>query len=141
MSDPNTTTPLLPRSANEPQPQPQTDSHVRSQRPVCPRPREARQIDLIAQPITLRVCHSPWKPISQHVLAVLRLLLSGYLISVFGVSLKYKLDQKDDHTGWRIPFQFSTVSFVLLTLYHLQATVSPSFLFPLLPEAPPEGLG
>lgn len=87
----------------------------------------------MVQPITLRVCHSPWRLISQHVLACLRLLLSGYLISVFGISLKYKLDQKDDHTGWRIPFQFSTVSFVLLTLYHLQATVG-SILPP--PSAP-----
>lgn len=98
-------------------------------------------IDVFVQPITLRVCHSPWRPISQHVLAVFRLLLSGYLVSVLGVSLKYKLEQVDSHTGWRIPFQFSTVSFVLLTLYHLQATVSPVSLSSMSCPATPANVG
>ena len=41
-----------------------------------------------------------------------------------GISLKYKLGQEDDHTRWRIPFQFSSVSFILLLLYNLLVTVS-----------------
>ena len=38
--------------------------------------------------------------------------------------LHYKLhDKPDEHTGWHILFQFSTVSFFLLWLYHLIAFV------------------
>ncbi|KAI1841110.1 hypothetical protein JX266_012703 [Neoarthrinium moseri] len=91
------TTPLMPRPANAPQ----TDSH----------------------PIYLRACHSPWRIINQKALAVIRLVMTGYLMAVAGVSMKYKLENEDGHTRWRIPFQFSTVSFVLLLAYNLQVTV------------------
>ncbi|KAI1820051.1 hypothetical protein F4861DRAFT_546103 [Xylaria intraflava] len=92
---PTDTTPLLPRSSRE-QP-PQGDSH----------------------PITLRACHSSWRIINQRVLFFIRAILTSYLTSVAGVALKYKLESEDDHTGWRIPFQFSTVAFVLQWIYHL----------------------
>ncbi|KAI1488631.1 hypothetical protein F5X96DRAFT_644688 [Biscogniauxia mediterranea] len=96
MSD---TTPLLPRLVNS-NPS-QGDSH----------------------PITLRACHSPWRGIGQTILFLIRLVVAGYLSAVSGVSLKYKLENQDDHTRWRIPFQFSTVSFCLLWAYHLLVTV------------------
>ncbi|KAH9990265.1 hypothetical protein F4779DRAFT_623848 [Xylariaceae sp. FL0662B] len=92
------TTPLLPRPANS---SGRTDSH----------------------PIYLRACHSPWRLIDQPLLLFLRLILAGYLSAVFGVSLKYKLENEDGHTRWRIPFQFSTVSFVLQWVYHLVVTL------------------
>ncbi|KAI0489958.1 hypothetical protein F4859DRAFT_509536 [Xylaria cf. heliscus] len=87
------TTPLLPQSSREQAPQ--EDSH----------------------PITLRACHSPW--INQKLLFSFRTILASYLTSVAGVALKYKLESEDDHSGWRVPFQFSTVSFVLQWVYHL----------------------
>ncbi|KAI1434646.1 hypothetical protein GGR50DRAFT_386130 [Xylaria sp. CBS 124048] len=92
---PSDTTPLLPQSSRE-QP-PQGDSH----------------------PITLRACHSPWRIINQKFLFTIRTILTSYLTSVAGVALKYKLDNDDSHSGWRIPFQFSTVAFVLQWIYHL----------------------
>ncbi|TGJ87372.1 hypothetical protein E0Z10_g1416 [Xylaria hypoxylon] len=96
---PSDTTPLLPQSSREQTPAPQGDSH----------------------PITLRACHSPWRFINQKGLFSIRSLLVSYLTSVAGVALKYKLESKDDHDGWRIPFQFSTVAFVLQWTYHLLA--------------------
>ncbi|KAI2626287.1 hypothetical protein GGS21DRAFT_540997 [Xylaria nigripes] len=94
---PSDTTPLLPQSSRDRPPQ--GDSH----------------------PITLRACHSPWRIINQRVLFAIRSILTGYLTSVAGVALKYKIESEDDHTNWRIPFQFSTVTFVLLWTYHLIA--------------------
>ncbi|KAI1365518.1 hypothetical protein F5Y08DRAFT_338629 [Xylaria arbuscula] len=94
---PTDTTPLLPQSEREPTPAPQGDSH----------------------PITLRACHSPWQIINQKLLFSIRLALTSYLTSVAGVALKYKLQTEDDHSAGRIPFEFSTVSFVLLWIYHL----------------------
>ncbi|KAI0206550.1 hypothetical protein F4808DRAFT_123347 [Astrocystis sublimbata] len=90
---PSDTTPLLPQSQREQAPR--EDSH----------------------PITLRACHSPW--INQKLLFAIRSILTSYLTSVAGVALKYKLGSEDDHSNWRIPFQFSTVSFVLQWIYHL----------------------
>lgn len=78
-----------------------------------------------SQPIYLRACHSPWSLISQNVLAFIRLVFAGYLSTVLGFAVKYKLEQVDEHTKWRIPFQFSTVSFVLLWAYHNLTAVSP----------------
>ncbi|KAI1334975.1 hypothetical protein F5Y15DRAFT_263940 [Xylariaceae sp. FL0016] len=98
MADSSDTTPLLPRP-NSQNPPPQ--SH----------------------PITTRVCHSPWHGLSQQMLFIIRLLLAAYLTAVFGVSLKYKLDNDDEHSKWRIPFQFSTVSFCSLWAYHLISTL------------------
>ncbi|KAK5634510.1 hypothetical protein RRF57_010223 [Xylaria bambusicola] len=94
---PTDTTPLLPQSEREPTPAPQGDSH----------------------PITLRACHSPWQVINQRFLFYIRVLLSSYLTSVAGVTLKYKLENEDDHGAGRIPFEFSTISFLLLWIYHL----------------------
>ncbi|KAI3331618.1 hypothetical protein HD806DRAFT_546025 [Xylariaceae sp. AK1471] len=92
---PSDTTPLLGSSSREQAPQ--GDSH----------------------PITLRACHSPWRAINQKALFAIRTILASYLTSVAGVALKYKLETEDDHTSWRIPFQFSTVSFILQWVYHL----------------------
>ncbi|KAI1169643.1 hypothetical protein F4777DRAFT_584713 [Nemania sp. FL0916] len=94
---PSDTTPLLPQ--NDREPAPKEDSH----------------------PITLRACHSSWRVISPKLLFSIRTLLASYLTSVAGVALKYKLESADDHTSWRIPFQFSTVAFVLQWIYHLLA--------------------
>ncbi|KAH8199542.1 hypothetical protein TruAng_006293 [Truncatella angustata] len=84
--------------------------------PLMPRPASAPQPD-------------------SHLLTLLRLLVTGYLIAVAGVSLKYKLETKDKHTNWRIPFQFSTVSFLTLLAYNLQAALW-TLMHLLLPEAP-----
>ncbi|KAI3341859.1 hypothetical protein F4824DRAFT_265514 [Ustulina deusta] len=94
---PTDTTPLLPQSSREQTSAPQGDSH----------------------PITLRACHSPWRIINQRLLFSIRTVLASYLTSVAGVALKYKLESEDDHNGWRIPFQFSTVAFVMQWTYHL----------------------
>ncbi|KAI0803939.1 hypothetical protein GGR55DRAFT_682078 [Xylaria sp. FL0064] len=97
MPPPSDTTPLLSQSSREQTPAPQGDSH----------------------PITLRACHSPWRIINQKLLFSIRSILASYLTSVAGVALKYKLENNDDHSGWRIPFQFSTVAFVMQWIYHL----------------------
>ncbi|KAI1205237.1 uncharacterized protein F4807DRAFT_443984 [Annulohypoxylon truncatum] len=77
-----------------------------------------------SHPIYLRACHSSWRIIDQRLLLLLRLLLTGYLSAVFGVSLKYKLDGVEDiHTPWRILFQFSTVSFCTQWAWHLLVTL------------------
>ncbi|GAW27107.1 hypothetical protein SAMD00023353_7100210 [Rosellinia necatrix] len=91
------TTPLLAPSSGEQAPQ--GDSH----------------------PITLRACHSPWRIINPKLLFSIRTILASYLTSVAGVALKYKLEREDDHSGWRVPFQFSTVAFVMQWAYHLLA--------------------
>ncbi|KAI1816921.1 hypothetical protein GGS20DRAFT_133081 [Poronia punctata] len=72
-----------------------------------------------SHPITLRACHSAWRAIGPTILFIIRAILASYLTSVAGVALKYKLDTEDEHTAWRIPFQFSTVSFVLQWIYHM----------------------
>jgi predicted small integral membrane protein len=90
-----------------------------------------RYIDLIPdrmQPITQRACHSPWRAINQKLLFFIRAVLTAYLTSVAGVALKYKLESQDDHTSWRIPFQFSTVAFVLQWAYNLVTLVSVHYL-------------
>ncbi|KAI1102728.1 hypothetical protein F4804DRAFT_342993 [Jackrogersella minutella] len=76
-----------------------------------------------SHPIYLRACHSSWRIIDQRLLLFLRLIFAGYLSAVFGVSLKYKLDHIDEHTRWRIPFQFSTVAFCIQWAWHLQVTL------------------
>ncbi|KAH8649826.1 hypothetical protein BX600DRAFT_554302 [Xylariales sp. PMI_506] len=89
--------------------------------PLLSRPADAVQDD--SHPIFLRACHSPWPLINQRCLTLIRVIISGYLVAVAGVSLKYKLENEDQHTKWRIAFQFSTVAFVLLLAYNLQVTV------------------
>ncbi|KAI1401317.1 hypothetical protein F4819DRAFT_486702 [Hypoxylon fuscum] len=101
MDDSTDRTPLLPRPASHQSQSGKPDSH----------------------PIYLRACHSPWKLVNQKFLLLLRFLFAGYLSAVFGVSLKYKLENQDEHTRWRIPFQFSTVAFCLQWAWHLQTSV------------------
>ncbi|KAI1415481.1 hypothetical protein F5Y13DRAFT_207200 [Hypoxylon sp. FL1857] len=77
----------------------------------------------LQQPIYLRACHSSHRIINQKVLLLLRFLFTGYLSAVFGIALKYKLENEDGHTAWRIPFQFSTVAFCTQWAWHLQTTL------------------
>ncbi|KAI1260569.1 hypothetical protein F5Y18DRAFT_432126 [Xylariaceae sp. FL1019] len=95
---PTDTTPLLPSDGSQ---QPRGDSH----------------------PVTLRACHSPWKFISQRTLLGLRTIIASYLVAAAGVSLNYKLKGKDDHSKWRIPFEFETMSFATQLAYHNMATI------------------
>lgn len=45
--------------------------------------------------------------------------------------LDYKIKHREDeHTNWRIPFQFSTVTWTLLILYHFMVTVCLALLGP-----------
>ncbi|KAI1767810.1 hypothetical protein GGR53DRAFT_525864 [Hypoxylon sp. FL1150] len=85
--------------------------------PLLPRPAHAQNQSgpSDSHPIYLRACHSPWRLVNQKFLLFLRFIFAGYLSAVFGVSLKYKLENEDEHTPWRIPFQFST----LWTAMHL----------------------
>ncbi|KAI0892559.1 hypothetical protein F4806DRAFT_499965 [Annulohypoxylon nitens] len=77
-----------------------------------------------SHPIYLRACHSSWRFIDQKSLLLLRLIITSYLTAVCGVSLKYKIDDvEDDHTPWRIPFQFSTVSFCVQWGWHILVTL------------------
>ncbi|KAK8112807.1 hypothetical protein PG984_013333 [Apiospora sp. TS-2023a] len=103
--------------------------------PLLPGPSSSASSD--SHPIFLRACHSPWRWINQSVLTLIRFVISAYLLAVMGISLKYKLEQEDDHTRWRIPFQFSSVSFILLLLYNLLVTVW-TFMHLLLPKELPE---
>ncbi|KAK7911935.1 hypothetical protein PG985_014416 [Apiospora marii] len=103
--------------------------------PLLPGPSSTGSSD--SHPIFLRACHSPWRWINQSVLTLIRFVISAYLLAVMGISLKYKLEQEDDHTRWRIPFQFSSVSFILLLLYNLLVTVW-TFMHLLLPKELPE---
>jgi hypothetical protein len=43
---------------------------------------------------------------------------------VGGMLLEFKLKREDGHTDWRIVWQFSTLSFALLLIYHLIVFVS-----------------
>lgn len=62
--------------------------------------------------------------INPKILTLVRLIITAYLSAVAGVSMKYKLNTEDSHTNWRIPFQFSTVTFSMLLAYNIQVTVS-----------------
>ncbi|KAI0834371.1 hypothetical protein F5Y06DRAFT_306807 [Hypoxylon sp. FL0890] len=121
MSETNERAPLLPRPVSSVQ-SAQSDSHV----DLSPSRVEVLYmsgLSDIQQPIYLRACHSSYRLINQKLLLFLRLLLAGYMSAVFGVSLKYKLENEDEHTPWRIPFQFSTVAFVMQWAWHLQMTL------------------
>ncbi|KAK3323843.1 hypothetical protein B0T19DRAFT_214530 [Cercophora scortea] len=73
-------------------------------------------------PIFLRVCHSPWSWLSQSGLVYTRGCILAYLTALAGMLLDYKIEKREDsHTCWRIIFQFSTLAFVLLWLYHFIA--------------------
>ncbi|KAM7195766.1 hypothetical protein V8F20_007336 [Naviculisporaceae sp. PSN 640] len=75
-------------------------------------------------PIFLRVCHPPCGCLSQSCLVYIRGFLVTYLTVLMGMLLHYEINwrEKDDgYTPWRIPFQFSSLSFALLWLYHVIA--------------------
>lgn len=77
-----------------------------------------------AQPIFLRAAHSPWRPLNQNALGYIRAALLAYLIASGGMLLDYKIKHREDeHTNWRIAFQFSTVTWVLLIIYHVMVFV------------------
>ncbi|KAI0380553.1 hypothetical protein F5Y04DRAFT_256941 [Hypomontagnella monticulosa] len=122
MSETNDRTPLLPPPVHSQGQYGQSDSHVYPTHDDAAVIFPSNWSDL-QQPIYLRACHSPWRIINQSFLLFLRMLLAGYLSAVFGVSLKYKLENEDEHSRWRIPFQFSTVSFCTQWAWHLQVTV------------------
>lgn len=48
------------------------------------------------------------------------------MIVTAGMLLDYKINHRgeDEHTNWRIPFQFSTVTWTLLIIYHILVFVS-----------------
>ncbi|KAF3767276.1 hypothetical protein M406DRAFT_251747 [Cryphonectria parasitica EP155] len=84
---------------------------------------EESQVTGADHPIFLRAAHSPWRPLNQNVLGYVRAALLAYMIAAGGMLLDYKIKHRDDeHTNWRIPFQFSTVTWFLLILYHLMVT-------------------
>ncbi|KAK8096734.1 hypothetical protein PG999_012678 [Apiospora kogelbergensis] len=103
--------------------------------PLLPGPPTTASSD--SHPIFLRACHSPWRWINQSVLTLIRFVVSAYLLTVLGISTKYKLEMEDDHTRWRIPFQFSFVSFILLLVYNLLVTAW-TFMHLILPKELPE---
>jgi len=89
------------------------------------------------QPIFLRVCHSPWRFISQGSLVFTRAFILVYLTVMAGMLLHYKKnkqiqvlgegDESDEkpYSAWESAFQFSTIAFLLLWLFHFVSFVSP----------------
>ena len=72
------------------------------------------------QPIFLRACHSPWSWLPQGALVSVRGAILAHLTTLAFMLLDYKVYKREDgDTAWRIIFQFSTVTFVLLWFYHL----------------------
>ncbi|OTA55605.1 hypothetical protein K449DRAFT_438524 [Hypoxylon sp. EC38] len=125
MSETNERAPLLPRpvqASGHAHQFAQSDSHV-DLTPSRVLILYEREWSDLQQPIYLRVCHSSHRVINQKVLLFLRFIFASYLSAVFGVSLKYKLENDDEHTRWRIPFQFSTVAFCIQWAYHLLSTI------------------
>ncbi|OTA84882.1 hypothetical protein M434DRAFT_377316 [Hypoxylon sp. CO27-5] len=125
MSETNERAPLLPRpvqASGHSHQFAQSDSHV-DLTPSRVLILYEREWSDLQQPIYLRVCHSSHRIINQKVLLFLRFIFASYLSAVFGVSLKYKLENDDEHTRWRIPFQFSTVAFCIQWAYHLLSTI------------------
>ncbi|KAK1755464.1 hypothetical protein QBC47DRAFT_189924 [Echria macrotheca] len=82
-----------------------------------------------AQPIFLRVCHSPWSFISQSTLVSVRAAIVTYL-TVLGIMLWYyktgsEIHVLDEGGKWKEYsnlepiFQFSTIAFLYLWVYHV----------------------
>ncbi|KAK4463947.1 hypothetical protein QBC42DRAFT_322538 [Cladorrhinum samala] len=73
-------------------------------------------------PIFLRACHSPWPWLGQSGLVYIRGLILAYLTALSGMLLDYKIKyeygEDEEKTAWCTLFEFSTVAFVLLWLYH-----------------------
>ncbi|KEY72350.1 hypothetical protein S7711_01032 [Stachybotrys chartarum IBT 7711] len=70
-------------------------------------------------PAFLRASHSPWRFIPQNILVIARGLLLAYLATIAATGADYKLTQESDYTKWRLLFDFSVVSFVLVLIYHV----------------------
>lgn len=56
---------------------------------------------------------------------IARGLLLAYLATIAATGADYKLTQQSDYTNWRLLFDFSVVSFVLVFMYHVITFVSP----------------
>lgn len=57
---------------------------------------------------------------NQNALGYIRGGLLAYLIVAAGLLIDYKIKHREDeHTNWRILFQFSTVTWFLLIIYHI----------------------
>ncbi|ROV98053.1 hypothetical protein VMCG_07050 [Cytospora schulzeri] len=81
---------------------------------------EEGQASIGDHPIFLRAAHSPWRFLGQKALGIIRGLVLAYMIATTFLLINYKTKhQKDEHSYWRIPFQFSTVTWFLLLLYHI----------------------
>ncbi|KAK7729125.1 hypothetical protein SLS63_006253 [Diaporthe eres] len=71
-------------------------------------------------PIFLRAAHSPWRPLNQNALGYIRAALVAYLIATAGMLLDYEIKHREsEYTNWRIPFQFSAVTWSMLIVYHV----------------------
>jgi len=93
-------------------------------------PRLWRRYLTSQQPIFLRVCHSPWRFIGQGSLVSFRAFIVLYLTIVGGMLGHYKRDKQihilgegeegdeKPYSNWESVFQFSTIAFLLLWLYH-----------------------
>lgn len=58
----------------------------------------------------------------------------AYLMAASGMLIDWKLKHREDeHTDWRVLFQFSTVTWALLLIYHVMVFVRPGQT-PLLPS-------
>lgn len=73
--------------------------------------------DGCGQSIFLRACHSSWPWLSQNTLSYIRGSIVVYLAIVMGLLFHLKVENQPNPAA--IAFQFSTVSFIMLYLYHL----------------------
>ncbi|KAK3989346.1 hypothetical protein QBC44DRAFT_350600 [Cladorrhinum sp. PSN332] len=73
-------------------------------------------------PIFLRACHSPWPWLSQSALVYIRGLiftyLSGLAVMLLIYKIKYEYGEEEEKTAWCTLFEFSTLAYVSLWLYH-----------------------
>ncbi|KUI54497.1 hypothetical protein VP1G_01907 [Cytospora mali] len=80
---------------------------------------EEGQVSAGDHPIFLRAAHSPWQSLNQNALSYIRGVVLAYIVVTSGMLIDYKIcHRKDEHSNWRIPFEFSTVTWFLLLLYH-----------------------
>lgn len=73
-------------------------------------------------PIFLRVCHSPWRFISQKALVGLRSVIALYMFPVFIFAIYYEIAKQKK--GFLILFEFHNIVWVLQLIYHLTTAVS-----------------
>ena len=43
----------------------------------------------------------------------------AYVMATFGMTTHFKLAKHDEHSGWRLIFQFSTITWALMVAYHV----------------------